>query len=643
MRSIRFWLLLYFLLLLAGALSAFSVLIYSTTHDRLAGVVTSTRKELEQQKQRTNRLLKDHLASTEQILRSNFDQSLLEQAERLAGHLARHIPYVERGTALGLSGLLTAGHLAPLGYSHFLAPVLIDQQWNGGRVWIVLHLRQLQVQFIDGQRPESDNEPGVAFFQITNEQGEVLHASKSMCKGRWPMEPEVARMRLLSARFDSLRSPRGCEVRRVTLKVPVIGRAFLRRSWPRRSSRSRRSSSGRHYHRHAIVVFPLDPERIEPRDAPVVFIQYARPLREVEGVLGSLREDMERTRQQFEASSRETLRKLRDDSKAALVALRNKLLLISGVTFLATTLGGVWLVGRGLGPLQRIAAAVSRVSEKNFRLDLSHQEVPAELAPVVAKLQQSLASLERAFAREKQAAADISHDLRTPISALLATIQVCLRKPRTSDQYQAALRSCRDIGRQLDLLVERFLKLARLDAGGDTYKPEPVDVADLADQCASMVRPLAETRGVEVRYHGDSPVVLDTDPTKLREVLTNLLDNAIDYNRPGGRVDLRVGRDNGEVRIEVADTGIGIGSQAREHLFERFYRADPSRHSDKPHAGLGLAIVKGYLDLMGGRIDVTSEEGKGSTFRITLPASENGRGRPARSVESTARPTAVHS
>jgi signal transduction histidine kinase len=110
-----------------------------------------------------------------------------------------------------------------------------------------------------------------------------------------------------------------------------------------------------------------------------------------------------------------------------------------------------------------------------------------------------------------------------------------------------------------------------------------------------------------------------TDPDKLREVLTNLLHNAVQYNRPNGEIDLRVARDNGHLQVEVRDTGIGIAPEARDCVFERFYRADPSRNSDGLHAGLGLAIVKEYVDLMGGTIAVDSAEGQGSTFRVRLP------------------------
>jgi signal transduction histidine kinase len=122
--------------------------------------------------------------------------------------------------------------------------------------------------------------------------------------------------------------------------------------------------------------------------------------------------------------------------------------------------------------------------------------------------------------------------------------------------------------------------------------------------------------------------VVTADPDKLREVITNLLANAIQYNRPEGTIDLVVEHGNGGLRVEVHDTGIGIPEAAREQIFERFFRGDPSRASDGLHAGLGLAIVKGYVELMGGTIRVDSTEGKGSTFRVLLPGSKLGTSRP---------------
>jgi signal transduction histidine kinase len=149
----------------------------------------------------------------------------------------------------------------------------------------------------------------------------------------------------------------------------------------------------------------------------------------------------------------------------------------------------------------------------------------------------------------------------------------------------------------------------------------------LAEQCAALVRPLAEARGLTLAVHRTGSAVVTADPDKLREILTNLLHNAVQYNRPQGAINLTIARENGSLAVEVKDTGVGISTEAKTHLFERFYRADPARTGDGLHAGLGLAIVKGYIDLMGGAIAVESTEGQGSTFRLRLPA--QGSERPA--------------
>src|SRR5262249_29143876 len=159
-------------------------------------------------------------------------------------------------------------------------------------------------------------------------------------------------------------------------------------------------------------------------------------------------------------------------------------------------------------------------------------KLPSELLPIVERLTQTLDQLHGAFTREKQATADISHELRTPLAALLTTTEVALRKPRPAEEYRQLLADCRSIGQQLSQQVEKLLALARLDAGVDTLRPQEVDVAALAQQCADLVRPLAQARDLTLKVHNSGATSLLTDADKLREVLTNLLHNAIEYNKP---------------------------------------------------------------------------------------------------------------
>jgi signal transduction histidine kinase len=294
---------------------------------------------------------------------------------------------------------------------------------------------------------------------------------------------------------------------------------------------------------------------------------------------------------------------------------------IAMLTFLALGIGGWLLVGRSLAPVHKLSDAAGRVSEKDFRLPVEKNELSTELVPIHDRLTHSLAALQVAFEREKQAVADISHELRTPVAALLATIDVSVRKPRTAEQYHQTLLECRSITKQLGELVERVMTLAYLDAGQAEVASREADVSELAEGCATVIRPLAEAHGVTLTSELERTAQLQTDPDKLREVMMNLLHNAVEYNRPGGSIAIKVKREpNGGAILEVSDTGIGMNQDVRARIFERFYRADASRTSAGAHAGLGLAIVKEYVNRMGGTIAVESEPDRGSTFRVTLPA-----------------------
>jgi heavy metal sensor kinase len=387
-------------------------------------------------------------------------------------------------------------------------------------------------------------------------------------------------MQFLDYKFDELELPQGVHVRRVTLKAPA--------SWYRYVTGGR-------------------PE-VRP-EFFAILVQCACDTAKRNATLAGFRQEHDQQLADLDAESRDTL-----------ATLRNQLLIISLAAFVLVVAGAFLLVRLGLSPLRRLSYAVSQVSEKDFKLQFDGGHLPGELQPIVEKLEGTLDQLRRAFAREKQAAADISHELRTPLAALLTTTEVALRKPRDTEEYRELLTDCHTIGQQMSHLVERLLALARLDAGVDMLRPREVDAAAVAEQCAALVRPLAEAHNLRLAVHHNGSANVTTDPDKLREVLNNLLHNAIEYNRPQGSVDLKIERHNGTLAIEVRDTGIGMTPDAQAHIFERFYRADPARQATGLHAGLGLSIVKGYVDLMGGTISVESRQGEGSTFRVQMPA-----------------------
>jgi signal transduction histidine kinase len=366
---------------------------------------------------------------------------------------------------------------------------------------------------------------------------------------------------------------------------------------------------------------PLPPALLDRSVDPLpeVFVQAGRP-----------RADLDRQLSEFRHDRDAKLAALAKDTKRAMTDLHAYLGLIGLLVLVAVPTGAWLLVGRGVAPIRKLSDAVSQVSEKDFRLPVKQDDLSQELLPIHDRLTQTLDELRRAFDREKQAVADISHELKTPLAALLTSVGVALRKPRTAEQYKATLEECRDISRQLGRLVDRIMTLASLDAGNDRVATERVDASDVATECAIVTRPLAEAHGLTLTTAIDSDAEMNTDPDKLREILNNLLHNAIEYNRPGGSVELRVAADRGSVTYSVRDTGIGMTPEVRAKIFERFYRADPSRTQTGVHAGLGLAIVHEYVGRLGGTIAVESQPGVGSTFRVTLPtngvALSNGNG-----------------
>ena len=347
-----------------------------------------------------------------------------------------------------------------------------------------------------------------------------------------------------------------------------------------------------------------------PGDGQVVHVQYARKL-----------SDLTDQKAAIGANRDEQLRRIETETRESQDRLRARVAGIAGLTFFSLIVGGWFIIGIGLSPLRKLTRAVSQVNERDFRLVMDKADLTVELVPIHDKLTQSLGALRIAFEREKEAVADISHELRTPVAGLLATLDVALRRPRSAEQYQKTLEECRAIAKQLAHLVERVMTLAYLDAGQSQVSRRETDAAELAEGCAAVIRPLSESHRVTLHTDIDGPTTLATDPDKLREVMINLLHNAVEYNRPGGEIALRVhpAKGGGAV-VEVADTGIGMAPEVQAKIFERFFRADPSRTHTGVHAGLGLAIVKEYVNCLGGSIAVESELGRGSTFRVTLPA-----------------------
>lgn len=281
--------------------------------------------------------------------------------------------------------------------------------------------------------------------------------------------------------------------------------------------------------------------------------------------------------------------------------------------------GGWWLATRAIRPVEEISAAASRISAGNLAERINVTETDSELGRLAGVLNSTFARLERAFAQQKQFTADASHELRTPIAVLISEAQTTLARERSAAEYRETVQACLDTAQQMRQIAQSLLELARFDAGQETITRAPVDLAERARTCVEHIRPLADERAIV--FHLDlAPALTTGDPVRLGQVITNLLTNAVHYNREGGEISVATRREGGAVQLTVTDTGVGIKTGDLPHIFERFFRGDKSRTAAHGRTGLGLAICKAILDSHGGSIVASSKPGEGSSFVIRLPA-----------------------
>ncbi len=608
MKSIRLSLIVYFLVLMTGALGAVSWFSYRTTAEALRAGRRDSEVRIQAQ-----------FTGSSDALKADLDRRILRQAHTLVN--VSQSMYIHAEGQFALLGLMGSGAM-PNGYlnfSLFYCELLHKDVYPD-----IFKAQSLSthIEHADKLVADEDGHHAQEYFQTYRSNGSPMERSESMGDQAFDLDENFRMNAELNAeKYDEKELQHGVKVRRVTLKtsVPGYGLMFLPYpvkgvqpppvfpKWgpgvlrpPQKEKEKNKGGKGAGQPRPFEAKPPVT-------KTPVIFIQYASDLSSTEAKIVDLRDKRDRQIAQLQTNVQNDLQQL-----------RSRMIWIGLSALAALWFGGYLVIRLGLAPLSKMSEAVSQVSVKDFHLPLDAQQLPNELQPIAERLTVMLDELQKAFAREKQAAADISHELRTPLAALMTTLEVGLKKKRSVDEYQEILDDCRSSGQHMYQLVERLLTLARLDAGADRYHAAEADVTDIALQCADLIRPLAKARGLALRLHLPETISTRTDANKVRELLINLLHNAVEYNKPNGAIDLAVERVNGRVRLEVRDTGIGITPDSLEHIFERFYRADPSRHADTPHAGLGLAIVKSYIDLMSGTIRVESSAG-GTAFIVELP------------------------
>jgi heavy metal sensor kinase len=294
------------------------------------------------------------------------------------------------------------------------------------------------------------------------------------------------------------------------------------------------------------------------------------------------------------------------------------LLLSLGVLSLGA-LGGLWIARRALAPLSQLANRAERITAEQLHERLPVAGTSLELDQLASAFNDTFARLEGSFDQLKRFTADVSHELRTPLTALRAVGEVALRGSHDAGGYREVIGSMLEEVDRLTRLTDELLTLARADAGEARLRREPVDLGALVRDVADHLSALAEEKEQWLEVDAPSVVVLG-DRTVLRQALVNLAVNAVKYSPERTRIRIGALRRDESALLAVTDEGPGIAPEHRERVFERFYRLDKSRSREMGGTGLGLALVKSAAEAHGGRAELDTEVGHGSTFRIVLPA-----------------------
>jgi signal transduction histidine kinase len=300
-------------------------------------------------------------------------------------------------------------------------------------------------------------------------------------------------------------------------------------------------------------------------------------------------------------------------------------------------LAGLVLAGRLLRPIARVTETARQIGSSgdlSRRITLSSRLHHDEVGRLTLTFNSMLEKLETSFKAQRQFVADASHELKTPLTAILGHANLLRRRGKTNPELlEETTSAIIEEGERLHRLTLDLLELARLDERPSRIV-EDVNLAELAEVVVAELRPLAEAKAVHLdllkstpENGGSEPILVGGDRDKLKQVILNLLENALKFTPPGGKVTAKAAQEEyqGQAKaiIEMRDSGCGIEAEYLPHIFERFYRADSSRNRPAGGSGLGLAIVQEIARQHGGEVEVESQPGQGSTFRVWLPLTLN--------------------
>ena len=304
-------------------------------------------------------------------------------------------------------------------------------------------------------------------------------------------------------------------------------------------------------------------------------------------------------------------------------ALLQSMVVSLPILMLASVLLGYWLAGTALRPMESMITELEAITDgRSLHRRLAVPRTSDEMARLALAVNRMFARLEQSFSALHRFVADASHELKTPLMVLRVGVERTLTNPRTPPENLEALDSTLAEINRMTEMVENLLTLARADEGRAQLAVGPCDLRDLLSEAAETAGMLAEEAGLQVTTSiPTQPVALAVDRNRIRQLLLNLVTNAVKYTPAGGAIALELEDRGDQVVLVVGDTGLGIAPGDLPHIFDRFWRGDParSRAGQPAGTGLGLAITRWIAEAHGGSINVQSRPGRGSTFTVTLP------------------------
>ena len=283
-----------------------------------------------------------------------------------------------------------------------------------------------------------------------------------------------------------------------------------------------------------------------------------------------------------------------------------------------TGIGGAFLAKISLAPVDQMITTINCITSQNLRTRITIPNSKDEIQRLAETFNSMLSRIDNYFFAQQQFIQDISHEIKTPLTIIRGGVEVGLKKIRSPEKYETILENTLEEINKITQVIENLLTLAKFDNREISLQIKKFHLNDLMKDVLSEITILAEAKNLQIEFTENALIDIEADESQIKSLLLNLLDNAVKYTPAQGKIVVTLNKKDSLASIAIQDSGIGIAEKDLPHIFDRFYRADPSRHSEKGF-GLGLSMVKSITETNKGVISVESQINKGTTFSILLP------------------------